>query len=537
MASRHQRSFREGKGRPLQRTDGFVLPVKLGNASGGKEPCSEAKAQSSDSPRRLTKSLQTPEQVVEKLQRTLHAKAKAEPSYRFYSLWDKVCRRDVLQVAYAQCRRNGGAAGVDLESFADIENQDVNRWLGNLQKELVTKTYRPKPLLRVWIPKNNGGQRALGIPAIFDRVVQTAMLLVLGPIFEADFVPQQYGFRPQIDAKMAVRRVYYHLKEGKTEVLDGDVRDYFNQIPHGPLCKSLCRRIADGTVLKTIAAWLDNAVIERKDRREVRTTEARDRHRGSPQGSPISPLLSNIYFRRFALAFMRSEVAHQTEARLVNYADDLVICCRPGNGAAVMNKTRELMSRLGLELHEGKSRLASLPNERFDFLGYTFGQYYGKHGKPYIGTAPSKKSVSRVVGKIADETSRRWLLDSPQWRVKELNRILRGWCGYFDQGPVYDAQKIVRNYTERRLRRWLMMKHKRRGTGYRQYPDEYLYGTLGLYQPPATDSACPKRKHEASEESWVREIRTPSCASSEGWRVRWEAERQAHQGKSQEPCS
>lgn len=439
-------------------------------------------------------SLQTPEQVVEKLQTTLHAKAKAEPSYRFYSLWDKVCRREVLQVAYAQCRRNGGAAGIDRETFTDIEAQGVNQWLGNLQKELAQKTYRPKPLLRVWIPKKSGGQRQLGIPAISDRVAQTAMLLVLGPIFEADFPPQQYGFRPNLDAKMAVRRVYFHLVAGKTEVIDGDVRDYFNQIPHGPLCKSLGRRIADGTVLSTMKVWLDNAVIERVDGREVRTTAARDDHRGSPQGSPISPLLSNVYFRRFTLAFLRSEAAEQAGAQLVNYADDLVICCRPGTGAAVMDKTRELMSRLGLELHEQKSRIARVPHDRFDFLGYTFGRFYGRHGKPYIGTSPSKKAVSRVIGKIADETSRRWFADSPNKRVQELNRILRGWCGYFDQGPVQDAQMAVKNFAERRLRRWLMKKHKRRGTGYRQYPDEYLYGTLGLYRPPATDFSRPKAK-------------------------------------------
>lgn len=439
-------------------------------------------------------SLRTPEKVVEKLQTTLHAKAKAEPSYRFYSLWDKVYRKEVLQIAYAQCRRNGGAAGVDRESFADIETQGVNRWLGNLQKELAAKTYRPKPLLRVWIPKNNGDQRPLGIPAIFDRVAQTAMLLVLGPIFEADFPPQQYGFRPNLDAKMAVRRVYFHLQAGKTEVIDGDVRDYFNQIPHGPLMKSLCRRITDGTILNVMKAWLDNAVIERTKGMEVRTTASRDKHRGSPQGSPISPLLSNVYFRRFTLAFLRSQIAQQAGAQLVNYADDLVICCRPGNGAAVLDKTRELMSRLGLELHEQKSRIAQIPQDRFDFLGYTFGRFYGKHGKPYIGTSPSKKSLSRVIGKIADETSRRWTPDSARKRVQELNRILRGWCGYFDQGPVQDAQMTVKNYTERRLRRWLMKKHKRRGTGYRQYSDEYLYGSLGLYRPPATDFGPPKAK-------------------------------------------
>ena len=439
-------------------------------------------------------SLPTSEQAVEKLQTALHAKAKTEPSYRFYSLWDKVYRKDVLQVAYAQCRRNRGAAGVDRVSFADIEDQGLHRWLGNLQQELLAKTYRPQPLLRVWIPKSNGGQRALGIPTIADRVVQTAMLLVLGPIFEADFLPQQYGFRPNLDAKLAVRRVYFHLMDGKTEVVDGDVRDYFNQIPHGPLLKSLCRRIADGTVLSTMKAWLDNAVVERTSGREQRTTVARDTHRGSPQGAPISPLLSNVYFRRFALGFLRSDVAHQAQARLVNYADDLVICCRPGSGSAVMDKAREIMSRLGLELHEQKSRVVGVLDQRFDFLGYTFGQFYGRHGKPYLGTAPSKKSVSRVIGKIADETSFRWLGDPPKKRIDELNRILRGWCGYFDQGPVQPAQMIVRTYTERRLRRWLMKKHKRRGTGYRQYSDEYLYNGLGLYMPPATEIGQSKAK-------------------------------------------
>lgn len=439
-------------------------------------------------------SLQTSEQAVEKLQTALHAKAKAEPSYRFYSLWDKVYRKDVLQVAYAQCRRNRGAAGVDRVSFADIEDQGVTRWLGNLRQELLAKTYRPRPLLRVWIPKSNGGQRPLGVPTISDRVVQTAMLLVLGPIFEADFPPQQYGFRPNLDAKMAVRRVYFLLAEGKTDVVDGDVRDYFNQIPHGPLLKSLCRRIADGTVLSTMKAWLDNAVVERTGGKEQRTTTARDSHRGSPQGSPISPLLSNVYFRRFTLGFLRTEVAQQAEARLVNYADDLVICCRPGHGTAVMGKAREIMSRLGLELHEQKSRVVSVPEQHFDFLGYTFGRFYGRSGKPYIGTTPSKKSVSRVIGKIADETSFRWLGDPPKKRIDELNHILRGWCGYFDQGPVQPAQMIVRIYTERRLRRWLMKKHKRRGTGYRQYSDEYLYDGLGLYMPPATKFGSSKAK-------------------------------------------
>lgn len=428
-------------------------------------------------------SLSTPKLTVEKLQKSLHAKAKSEPSFRFYTLWDKVCREDVLAEAYARCRRNGGAAGIDGESFAQIEDRGRAAWLGNLQQELRAKQYAPAPLRRVWIPKSNGGQRPLGIPIIRDRVVQMAVLLVLGPIFEADLLDEQYGFREGLDAKMAVRRVYFHLAAGKREVVDGDLRDYFNAIPHGPLMKSVARRVADSHVLSVIKAWLNAPVVERTPRGDVRTTTARDGKRGTPQGGVISPLLANLYFRRFALAFRNSRIAHFTDARLVNYADDLVLCCRPGTGSQVMVKMRELMGRLGLAVNEEKTRLVRVPGETFTFLGYTFGRFYGKGGRPYIGTAISQKAISRVLEKIHAETSRRWIQDPVEKRVEEINRILRGWCGYFDQGPISEPYRRIRKYTERRLRRWLMKKHKRRGTGYRQYPDAFLYEKLGLFSP------------------------------------------------------
>jgi group II intron reverse transcriptase/maturase len=417
------------------------------------------------------------------LQRSLHAKAKSEPGYRFYSLWDKVYRTDVLAEAYRRCRANGGAAGADGETFQDIEARGVAAWLGNLAQELRAARYAPAPLRRVWIPKSNGGQRPLGIPVVRDRVVQAAVLLVLGPIFEADLLDEQYGFRDGLDAKMAVRRVYFHLTSGMAEVVDGDLRDYFNAIPHGPLMKSVARRVADGRMLSVIKVWLNAPVIERTPRGEQRTTAARDGHRGTPQGGVISPLLANLYFRRFALAFRGSAVARTGGARLVNYADDFVICCRPGNGAAAMAKMRELMRRLGLEVNEEKTRLVRIPHGKFDFLGFTFGRFYGHGGRPYIGTAISQKALSRVFRKIHGETSRRWLLDPPEKRVGEINLIVRGWCGYFDQGPIFEPYRRLRKYIERRLRRWLMAKHKRRGTGYRQYPDEYLYRTLGLFSP------------------------------------------------------
>ena len=430
-------------------------------------------------------SLPTSGPTVQKLQKSLHVKAKTEPSYRFYSLWDKMYRADVLREAYGRCRRNRGAAGVDGETFEQIEAYGVERWLGNLQQELKTKTYSPQPLLRVWIPKSNGGHRPLGIATVRDRVVQRAAQLLLQPIFEADLLPHQYGFRPGLDAKMAVRRVYFHLTQWRRqEIVDCDLSDYFNTIPHGPLMKCVARRIADGAVLAVIKSWLEAPVRERLARGYQRRTEARDNHRGTAQGAIVSPLLANLYFRRVLLAWSKFGFARSLNAYIVNYADDFVICCGPGKGEAALSEMRRLMARLGLQVNERKTRLAKLPQARFDFLGYTFGQFHGLNGRRFIGTCPSKKAVSRVLGRIREETSRRWLTSTAEKRVEELNAILRGWCGYFDQGPVHQAHRWVRQYAERRLRRWLMHKHKRRGTGYRQYPDEYLYRTLGLFRPP-----------------------------------------------------
>ncbi len=481
-----ERSFREDQG-SARADDGWARSTDEARQLGWREGALlRNQGWQEQQPRRLTMSLPTSAaSKVEKLQKSLHEKAKSEASFRFYSLWDKVCRTDVLAEAYARCRRNGGAAGVDREDFTDIESLGREAWLANLQQELRAQRYAPAALRRVWIPKSNGGQRPLGIPTIRDRVVQMAVLLVLGPIFEADLLDEQYGFRERLDAKMAVRRVYFHLTDGRREVVDGDLSDYFGTIPHGPLMKSVTRRVADGRVLSVVKAWLNAPVVETAPRGDVRSTAARDGHRGTPQGGVISPLLANLYFRRFALAFRNSRTARETGACLVNYADDFVICCRPGKGEVAMAKTRELMTRLGLTVNEQKTRLVTVPEGSFNFLGYTLGRFYGRNGRPYLGTRVSKKAISRVLGRIHEETSPRWNQDPVEKRVEELNLILRGWCGYFDQGPVYRPYKLVKRYTERRLRRWLMKKHKRRGTGYRQYPDDFLYVKLGLFDPHA----------------------------------------------------
>jgi RNA-directed DNA polymerase len=432
---------------------------------------------------------------VGRLQTSLQAKAKAEPAYRFYTLWDKVCRPDVLAEAYRRCRANRGAPGVDDETFAAIEAQGVEAWLERLRQELCARAYRPQPLLRVWIPKSSGGQRPLGIPTIRDRVVQAAMVIVLEPIFEVDLLPNQYGFRPRLDAKMAVRRAYRHITDsGRTEVVDADVRDYFGSIPHGPLMRCVARRVADGTVLSVIKSWLEMPVVERTSRGHRRSTEARDRHRGTPQGAICSPWLSNLYFRRFLLAWEQHGHRQRLDAHVVNYADDLVICCRPGNGEAALTAMRQLMTRLGLTVNETKTRLARLPEASFVFLGYEIGRFYGKGGVPFIGTRPSRKAVKRLITAIHDATTRQWYPDQPVNRIKRLNTMIRGWAGYFNQGPVVQVYRAVQLYTERRVRRWLMRRSGRRGTGYRQYPDAHLYEVLGLYKLPRRRADLPNAK-------------------------------------------
>jgi len=445
--------------------------------------------------RGLAESLPTPQETVEKLQNSLQAKAKAEPAFRFYSLWDKVCRMDVLQEAYRRCEQNAGAAGVDGETFKTIESRGLATWLVELREELCIGKYRPQALLRVWIPKSNGGQRPLSIPTIRDRTVETAMLLVLTPIFEEDLLPNQYGFRPKMDAKMAIRQAFWHItRYGRRDVVDADLSDYFSTIPQGQLMRCVARRVADGRVLSVIKAWLTVAVVERTRHRQWRTTEARDRKRGAAQGAPISPLMANLYFRRFLLAWEQHGYRDRFTAHVVNYGDDLVICCKPGNGGAAMQTMRHLMTRLGLTVNETKTRLVTIPEGTFTFLGYETGQFYGWGGVPYIGTIPSRKAIKRAIGEIHDMTSTRWNYTNPEERVKEINSFLRGWAGYFDQGPVMPAYKLVRKYTERRIRRWLMGKHGQRGTGYRQYPDEYLHKTLGLYILPRKYADLPRAK-------------------------------------------
>lgn len=437
-------------------------------------------------------SLETPvvyqgNHTIRKLQRSLHVKAKSEPNYRFYSLWDKVCRWDVLKAAYAKCRRNGGAAGVDGETFEDIEKQGLKEWLGKLEERLRTKEYRPQPLLRVWIEKANKKEaRPLGVPTIRDRVAQAAVCLVIEPIFEADLAWNQYGFRPGRDAKRALRRVYHLIaKDGRTEVIDADLSNYFDTIPHGPLMKSVSRRISDGQVLSVIKRWLQVPVVERKGKTDIRTTGAKDKNRGTPQGGVISPLLANIYFRRFILAWHKLGYLRKWKAYIVNYADDFVICADPGNGEHIMRAMRRIIEKMGLTINESKTKIVKLPEGQFDFLGYTHGRFYGKDGRSFIYAKPSKKSVRKLMEKIREETISKWYPTPAQERVVKINRIVRGWVNYFNEGFAFSTYAAIQKHMEKRLRRWLVKKHGlRTHSMYYRFPNEYIYDELGLYKLP-----------------------------------------------------
>ena len=479
-----------------------AMRAGVGEVHSSKEPSNERGAKGPQFQGNVTSSKRAeigaslpPQIKLWELQEALHAKAKGNPSYRFYALYDKIYRADVLAEAWRRSRANGGASGVDGVEFEHIEREGVDQWLGQLAQELKAKRYEPGAVRRVMIPKANGKQRPLGIPTIRDRVVQMAAVLILEPIFEADLQAEQHAYRANHSAQEAVKEVHGWLKKGLREVVDADLSGYFDTIPHEQLMKSLARRISDGAMLKLLKKWLQMPVEESDGRGgKRRSNPARRQGKGTPQGAPISPLLANLYMRRFVLGWKELGYEKQLKARIVNYADDFVILC-VNKGQEVQAAMKRMMEQLGLKVNEDKTRLCRVPEETFEFLGYRFGRCYStKTGKAYIGTRPSPKKVKGIMERISQKTGRDSLKLQTSEKVRELNALVAGWGNYFSLGPVSKAYRAVDAHCRYRLRQWLCAKHQHQGAGTCAYPDGYLHETLGLVRLEKTTSNLPWAK-------------------------------------------
>jgi RNA-directed DNA polymerase len=423
-------------------------------------------------------SLKIPDSI-RTLQRKLYEKAKTEPGFRFYILYDKVWRADILNHAYDLARANKGAPGVDGMTFDRIEASGLENWLTRLGEEVRAKTYRCQAVRRVMIPKPGGGERPLGIPTIRDRVVQTAAKLVLEPIFEADLDPAAFGYRPRRGAGDAVQAVLILLRQGHTDVVDADLSKYFDTIPHHELMLSIARRIVDRDMLALIKQWLTAPVETTGGDGKRRMEGGKASRRGVPQGGVISPLVANLYMDRFLKYWRQTGRGKAWDAHVINYADDFVILSR-GHAAEALAWTDSVMARLGLTLNRTKTRLCDARTERFDFLGYSFGPHcHRQQGRWFVGASPSSKSVRRLKDKLGAI-----LVPGNKGPWDEvcgtLNRLLRGWCGYFSPGTHYVTDRVIEAHLYDRVRNFLVRRHKMPPRSIGPFSMEAVFGDLGM---------------------------------------------------------
>jgi group II intron reverse transcriptase/maturase len=453
--------------------DGVVVPAKPRKAGWREGLLLKVSFQKNDMERALPQLPST--EWLQEFQRKLHEKAKAEPKYRFYSLYDKMYRMEVLVEAYRKAKANRGASGVDEETFEDVEKKGVGVYLAELRLEMKERRYVPKPVRRVYIPKANGKERPLGIPTIRDRIVQTAFLLILEPIFEADFSDSSFGFRPQKSAHDAVKEIYKYLNWGCEEVYDVDLEKYFDTVDHGKLMKLVARRIVDGQVLHVIKQWLSCGYVEEGQHRQSK--------QGTPQGGVISPLLANIYLNPVDQAFERKGLGaiRNGSIHLVRYADDMVILAQKNLDEGV-HLLHHYTERSGLRLNEEKTRRMKLNiGNSVDFLGFRFHNVRSrKTGTRLILVYPSPKSQERFRARVRECVDHSLPLRT-QEQVENVNRYLRGWVGYFRLGHASATFRQLAHFVNLRVRHVIWRRRGRRGYGWHKLTSQHLYGKLGLY--------------------------------------------------------
>jgi len=447
------------------------------NASGTSEGRGDGREEEAQS---LFDRIITPAKV-QKLQRTLYGKAKAEPKYRFYSLYGELLRADVLETAMRAVAANNGAAGVDGQECYVYTSSDErwDQWRDQLLEELRTRRYRASPVRRVYIPKGDGKQRPLGIPTVRDRVVQAAVTLLLLPILEADSHRHSYAYRPRRDAHGAMDAIKAAVLEGRTEVIDADLSGYFDSIPHRKLLRVVSRRVSDGAILKLIRGWLRAPVVEKDP--ETGQYRTGGNKQGTPQGGVISPVLANAYLNQ-----LDWEVNERCERRpvMVRYADDFVILSRPGQGAGLMERLKSWLQRRGLVLNEKKTRLVDLRREGIKFLGFALSLRHGRTGRRYPHVEPHPKSLKKLRDKLREKLNRTTLWRGTEEVIPEINRQLKGWSGYFHYGNSTRAFGRAQQDVERRLVRWLWRKHGCTRGLWTYLTREHLYERLGLYRLP-----------------------------------------------------
>ena len=419
---------------------------------------------------------------VRKLQRTLYRQAKGKPKWKAWSLYGDVCRREVLEAALWQVIANGGAPGVDgikVEGLAE-DGGHCELWLAKLETDLRGKTYRPSPVRRVYIPKADGKKRPLGIPTVRDRVVQTAVVLLLLPIFEADFHENSFAYRPKRRAQQAIDAIKIALLSGRREVVDADLSGYFDTIPHAGLMRLVKGRVSDGSILKLIKGWLRSPIVEEDAETGVKRT-VKNRC-GTPQGGVISPLLANLYLDGLDKAVNGGK---QMKAVMVRYADDFVVLCRKGQGTAMHGRLKSWLEKRGLKLNEKKTRIVDFEKESLEFLGFRLAWRKARSGRHYPHCEPSPKSCGKLREAIREETARSTMWKEPDEVIARVNRRVRGWIGYFhyaNSSRVFDKMQWQ---MRERMRRWLWKKHAKTQAHYGDaYSNERLHDHYGLINFP-----------------------------------------------------